>query len=284
MVRFHDPFDPFNSGSLGNTPDDGGGDPFSEPGDPMASATPATAPTPAALKNVLYLTEPGTTAPVSVSDIHQGQLGDCFLLSSIGEIALFDPSHIMSMIHDNGNGTQTVTLYTGSNGKLPGWSTASFKPVSIGVTDKFDPRSVNNGATQDVVGNQKEIWPQVLEAAGAALNGGIASIASGGSPVIAMEELTGKQATWMSPSSMTIAALLADVKAGDLLVFDTASTGALSNGLVNSHAYMFDHVTQAANGTYMVSLDNPWGFNQPTAISFQNLARAGIVEIDVGHV
>ena len=63
----------------------------------FAAATPAQA---------LYLTEVGTTAPVSVSDINQGQLGDCFLLSPIGEEARFHQSAIMNMIHDNGNGTR----------------------------------------------------------------------------------------------------------------------------------------------------------------------------------
>ena len=82
-----------------------------------AAAAPVRAVSPPT--QTLYLTEPGTTSPISVSDINQGQLGDCFLLSSIGEEALFHPSAITNMIHDNGNGTETVTLYTGSNGRLP---------------------------------------------------------------------------------------------------------------------------------------------------------------------
>ena len=250
----------------------------------VSAAVAPAKPAASVLRNTLYLTEPGTSAPISVTDINQGQLGDCFLLASIGEIALFHPSKIQSMIRDNGNGTQSVTLYQGGNGRLPTWTTTSFKPVTVSVTDVFNYRSVNNGATQNVVGNQKEIWPQVLEAADATLHGGIGGIAYGGSPILAMEELTGKQANGISPASLTIASLLAHVSAGDLMVFDTAAGGALGYGLVNSHAYMFDHVTATGNGGYTVSLDNPWGNHQPAAIPFQNLARAGIVEIDIGHV
>ena len=67
----------------------------------------------------LYLTETGQNTLINVADINQGQLGDCFLLSSMGEEALFHPSAISNMIHDNGNGTETVTLYVDKNGWLP---------------------------------------------------------------------------------------------------------------------------------------------------------------------
>ena len=51
-----------------------------------------------ALTQVLYLQETGDTSLISVNDINQGQIGDCFLLSSIGEIALWHPSAITNMI------------------------------------------------------------------------------------------------------------------------------------------------------------------------------------------
>ena len=146
----------------------------------------------AAPAQALYLTELGTTSPVSVSDINQGQLGDCFLLSPIGEEARFHQSAIMNMIHDNGNGYETVTLYTDRNGRLPSFASTSFKATSVIVTNSFSAQSVNNRATQDVVGNQKEIWPQVIEKAFATLAGGYGAIANGGYPVLAMEELTGQ--------------------------------------------------------------------------------------------
>jgi hypothetical protein len=243
-----------------------------------AAAVKETAP----LTMTLYLTEPGDSNAISADDIHQGQMGDCFLLSSIGEIALLKPSFISSMIHLNSNGTETVTLYEGSNGRLPGWNTAAFKPVAEAITNVFPTNSVNSGVGQDVVGNQKEIWVQVLEKAVATLNGGYAGIANGGSPVIAMEELTGHAATSMSPASLTLAALQSLIKAGDMIVMDTLPNGAEPDGLFNDHAYMFQSVTGTGSAA-VVHLINPWGFDQPSPVLLSQLSR-GIAEVDIGHM
>jgi hypothetical protein len=49
----------------------------------------------------------GTSGP-TMSDINQGYLGDCYLLSSLAEVANQDQSAIESMITNNGNGTYGV--------------------------------------------------------------------------------------------------------------------------------------------------------------------------------
>jgi len=216
-----------------------------------------------------------------VTDLYQGQIGDCFLISSIGELALNDPTAISNMIHVNANGTETVTLHEAANGQLATFGTTAFKAVQVTVTNSFPNYSVDNGATQDVVGNQKEIWPQVLEKAVATLDGGYTAISNGGNPMIAMEALTGKTATYTQPSALTLTALLADVKAGDLIVMDTPNSNSLPNNLVGDHAYMFEGVTGSGSSA-MVHLLNPWGVDQPTAIAFSQLSK-GITEVDIGH-
>jgi hypothetical protein len=230
---------------------------------------------------VLYLIEPGTTTAISVGDLYQGQIGDCFLISSIGELALTHPGAINNMIHSNANGTETVTLYTASNGSLPGFGTTAFKPVAVTVENVFPSYSVDTGATQDVVNGQKEIWPQVLEKAVATLDGGYGAIADGGNPMIAMEELTGQTATFMSPASLTLAALQGCIAAGDLIAMDTSAGSPLYN-LVGDHAYMFEKLTMQGS-TAMLQLGNPWGFDQPTLIPLSQLAK-GIVEVDIGKL
>ena len=186
------------------------------------------------------------------------------------------------MIHANADGTETVTLYTDQKGHLPTFGTTLFKAVAVTVSNAFSSASVNNGAKQDVVGNLKEIWPQVIEKAVATLDGGYSAIASGGSPVIAMEELTGRAATFMSPSNLTQAGLKTMMAAGDLITMDTSSQSNLPYNLVSGHAYMMETMTTAANGAAMVQLGNPWGTDQPMAIPFAQLAK-GIAEVDVGH-
>ncbi|MGA3402287.1 MAG: C2 family cysteine protease, partial [Acetobacteraceae bacterium] len=240
---------------------------------PVATAT-------ATLVDVLYLQETGTSSLISVYDINQGQIGDCFLLSSIGEIALWHPSAIMNMIQANANGTETVTLHLAANGSLPTFGTTSFETTYVTVTNTFPSDAVNNGATQDVLNGEKEIWVQVLEKAVATLGGGYSSIANGGNPMIAMEELTGQSATDMSPASVTVQNLQSEMAAGDLIVMDTPASGSLSFGLYNDHAYMFESVSGSGSSA-TVQLLNPWGFDEPSAIPLADLA-ANIVEVDIG--
>ncbi len=127
----------------------------------------------------------------------------------------------------------------------------------------------------------KEIWPAVLEKAVAMLDGGYNAIAHGGNPVLAMETLTGRTATYLSPASISAALLQSLVAAGDMITFDTLNKSGLAGGLVGSHAYMFEKLT-VTNGVAMVQLGNPWGFAQPAAIPLTQL-RQNFAEIDVGH-
>ena len=254
--------------------------------DPFGSGTASVLPPPLvkalAPAQTLYMTETGTGTPISVTDINQDQLADCYLLSSIGEIAMGAPSFISNLIHLNSNGSESVTLYEAANGRPLGWTTTSYKSVTETVTNAFPSDSVNNAATQDVLGNQKEIWPQVLENAYASLNGGYGAIGNGGSPVLAMEALTGHAASFLAPAGLTLATLQGDVLAGDLIVLDTLDRNGLSNSLVGDHAYMFDGVTGSGSAA-MLKLLNPWGTDQPTPILLSQLSK-NFTEVDIGHL
>ncbi len=269
---------PYQQDWLANAPDSdiAGPSPFAFAG--AAVVVGAAAPQVMAL----YLTEAGDKTAVSVNDIHQGQIGDCFLLSAIGEIALYNPAAISKMIHVNANGSETVSLFTDTHGRVPGFGATSFLASSQTVTNVFPNNAVDNGATQDVVGNQKEIWPAVIEKAYAQANGGYGGIQNGGNPCIALQELTGVTATWQSPASLTLAALLKDIAAGDLIVMDTGNSSRLPFNLVGNHAYMFEGL-QTVGGASCVKLGNPWGVDQPSLIPMSQLANA-VVEVDIGHL
>jgi hypothetical protein len=256
---------------------------FAAGNDPLqfGATTVALGTPPVALTDVLYLTEVGNSNAISYTDINQDGLGDCFLVSPIGEIAMWKPTFISNMIHVNANGTETVTLYEASTGRLPNYGVTSFKAVTETVTNVFPSDSVNSGATQDVVGKNKEIWPQVIEKAVAQLNGGYSAIANGGYPTIAMEELTGQVATAYAPQSATFAFLNAAVAAGDMITFDTLPSG-LTNGLYGSHCYMFQSMTGSGTAA-MVHLVNPWGIDQPSAIALSSISK-NFAEVDIGRI
>jgi hypothetical protein len=245
----------------------------------------------------LYETEPGNANAISYTDIYQGQIGDCFVLSPLGEIAMEKPSFISNMIKVNANGTESVTLYESADGALltPYTNSAlGFRAVVEVVTNRFPGNSVNNGANQDVVDHTKEIWPQVIEKAVAQLDGGdpggivrpnqrsfYTSIQYRGEPAVAMETLTGKAATSVLPSQVTLAFLTSVSNAGDLITFDTKMSVSADN-LVGNHCYMFESVTGSGD-TAVVHLANPWGFNQPPAILVSSLSQS-FARIDIGHV
>jgi len=258
-----------------------------------ASTTPSFTFDPGAVSSgvtaaALYLIEPGNTAAIAVTDLHQDALNDCFLISSIGELVLTDPKFIYNMIKPNAGGTtETVTLYEEANGKVPTPNyTGSFKAVTEVVTNKFAPDSVDSGPTQDVVNGVKEIWPQVLEQAVAQLDGGISVLNKGGYPVVAMEELTGVAATALiNPAkALTPGALFTKlesaVKADDMIIFDTVEKPK-GYELKDNHSYMFDGIV-GTGASAKVKLLNPWGVDQPQLVPLSGLA-GNINEIDFGH-
>jgi hypothetical protein len=249
--------------------------------DTTSSAPPVPVGTTDGLQDALYLKEAGCAAAVSIGDIHQGQFGDCFLLSPMGEIARQsviqgNSSFLPSMIHQNADGTETVKLYQPAG--------SGFSPVYETVNNDFSPIAVNSGTAQDVVGSQKEIWPQVIEKAYAQMNSGDASIANGGYPNLAMQALTGEAATVSATASLTLTQLLSWASNSDMIVFSTSNGGTMLPGMVADHCYMFAGCSGIGANT-KVLLANPWGFDNPAPMSIAQIASgaSGIVETVVGH-
>jgi len=247
----------------------------------VGAAAAASEATSATLQNQLYLLQAGNASATAYTDLHQGGIGDCYLLSSIGEVALQSPSFIHNMITANPDGTETVRLYEAADGQLPGFSTTSFKPVSETVSNVFDPKSVNSQPGQDSQGSVHEIWPQVLEKAMAQLSGGYGSIDHGGWPALAMEELTGQKASLMSLADVTAPMLQADISAHDLAVLDTTTADPTYN-VVGGHAYMITGLVNGSAGPE-VACANPWGFDQPSLVPVSQLSHV-FSGINVGMV
>ena len=88
-----------------------------------------------------YTTASGSLFPTTPSnnDEFQGELGDCYFISSLGTIADSNPAAIENMFINNGDGTYTVRFYGGSYG--------TFYNANGTVSDGF----ANNTGTADYV-------------------------------------------------------------------------------------------------------------------------------------
>ncbi len=246
----------------------------------------------------LYLKEAGDTQEISDTDIHQGKLGDCYLLSSIGEIARINPDIIRKMIKDNGDGTYTVTLHrrkTGLGAFVAGLfgGHPEFEDVQETVDGNFptatghNQGSANQAPGQDEAGSKKEIWVQVLEKAYAKLHGGYSKIGDGDWPKEAMEALTGQEATHNVVSGSTkLSDLQAAFNARKPVVINTPKSNTLPFGLVGPHAYMLEDIKTGAGGRATLVLRNPWGNNPGSTSALLNVPfeqlTAAVGSIDIG--
>ena len=245
----------------------------------IAAPDPAMA-APAAGKHddqVLFGKEDGDTKDVSETDVHQDGLGDCYLLSSIGEIARIKPDLIKQMIKDNGNGTYTVTLHrekTGLGYLIGKISGQEFEDVKVTVDANIGTNAVDSGGGQAEAGGKKEVWVQVLEKAYAKLHGGYDKIDNGGWAAPAMETLTGKKAKGKPAATVTAAELEDAVNTGKPVVMDTPKLPPGTGNpykLVGPHAYMLQSIRTDKSGAKFVTLRNPWGFQNPPEIPFAQL-------------
>jgi hypothetical protein len=194
----------------------------------------------------------------SMSDINQGYLGDCYLLSSLAEVANQDRSAITSMITINGNGTYGVRFYV--NGA------ARYVTVD---------NQLANGGT--IFNSASNIWASVVEQAyaevqaqgvitGNSVNYGnsFSTIGNGGAPEFAVEDITGAtaitdfdsgQSNWTSytynqsftsakstsglSTASVLSTLAADLNVGDNLVLCSGTNATDSTGkytLIADHA------------------------------------------------
>ncbi len=242
------------------------------------------------LTDAMYLREAGSAQAVSMGDISQGSVSDCFLLSALDEIARQsviqdDPSFLPSMIYQNANGTETVHLFQqiGTPGGALNF-TSKWTQVNVTVDNDFISDGVNAQAGQAQSGSQKEIWPSVIEKAVSTLWGGYpSSVQDGGVPLVAMEAMTGQAGFLASPLGLTAATLASWTNNNDLITFDTTYADSTYN-LIGDHSYAFAGY-DGSGPTEKIKLQNPWGFDQPSEVPLSAIA-AGMTQIDrlcVGH-
>lgn len=196
------------------------------------------------------------------TDINQGTLSDCYLLTSLAEIALKSPATIANMFVVNGDGTYTVRIY---NNSQPAYVTVdSYLPVdAAGKLIYAGIGKVANAANN-------ELWVSLAEKAYAQINemGWLRGYLSGngqnsyaaienGYIYAALGHFSG-QATVAFTSTLVGANFDEFVDAynqGKLIGFSSNRTPT-STSVVGNHAYA---VVQYDAAHQTVLLFNPWG-------------------------
>jgi Calpain family cysteine protease len=232
------------------------------------------------LFSVSYLT---TSKPLfaasgpSINDINQGDLGDCYLMSSLAEVANQNSGLISSMFTSNGNNTYGVRFYVDG--------VAEYVTVNNLLADGGN---VFNFGTDIWASLAEKAYAQFQASAlvtGNSINDGNSwsTIGNGGAPEWALEEITGASeitdfeasgSSWynvsynsslyitgytVNTSSIVLSTLEADLAKGDDLVLSSNTNGMDSSGrttLIADHAmsiYGFDSTT----GEFEIR--NPWG-------------------------
>ncbi len=220
------------------------------------------------LNSNLFATPDDPLLSITPDAVVQGTIGDCYYLAAVSSLAASNPQAIRDMIHDNGNGTYTVTF--------PG-DTAN--PVTINAPTDAE-RGLYNG------GHKYGTWAGILERAFGQYQSEHANMfrrarvamesggntpteyaGAGGQTSWATELLTGRSTETVSSSDSELASRLeralnsdsrATVTTGiNPRLFSSTST----DGYPTRHAYSITNFEPDGQGGGMVTVRNPWGAN-----------------------
>ena len=219
----------------------------------------------------------GAAGP-TMSDINQGYLGDCYLLSSLAEVANQDPSAIESMITNNGNGTYGVRFYVDDQARY------------VTVDSQLANGGTEFNKASNILGSLIEQAYAEVQAQGVITGNGVndgnsfSTIGNGGGPEFALEEITGAstitdfdpgRSSWTSYAynqSFTSATTTSNLSAssvdstlaGDLLVGDdlVLSSNTYATDSSGRYTLIADHAMSIYGydaSTGMLEIRNPWG-------------------------
>lgn len=220
----------------------------------------------------------GSDNAFNLTDIRQGDLGDCYFLAALGSTASQNPSAIQNLFIDNGDGTFTVRLFKAKDGQVNG--------VDYVTVDRYLPVVTDGGSTQRFAYYDNQtvgLWVALAEKAYAqfaeeqvsqrpATNGYVYNSYSsieGGFAFQAMPSISGRTAGYYSDYDIgsgkssgflplnQIASGLTNgwaLTAGTVGRSDAVTDPA--TGIINGHEYIIYSV-DVTKGTLW--LYNPWG-------------------------
>jgi hypothetical protein len=190
------------------------------------------------------------------ADVVQGQVGDCYFVAVLAEIARWSPQVLQQMFTDNGDGTFTIRFY--HNG------IADYVTV-----DRALPTTSSGAIEYAGVGGQynssgNELWVALAEKGYAQLNeagwlghsaaNSYAAIDGGYSDMV-ITEVTNAPAGWKWITNASVNDLFTAVSTGRATVLGSKTTNP-GNGVIANHGYSLVGYS-AATGKF--ALYNPWG-------------------------
>jgi hypothetical protein len=186
----------------------------------------------------------------TISDVNQGYVGDCFLLSTLSSVAKTDPALIRQDVVANANGTFNVT-FGGKKGttetvdaELPVWPDGQVAYAGLGA---------GNSLWVAVTEKAYAIYKSGKNASYNAINGGWMGDAFAALGLKSTNIFT-------EPSAAALAsALRSELAAGDFVTVGTTSTVPAASPLVAGHAYEVDAVVTTNGVVTGITMRNPWG-------------------------
>ncbi|MBI3836478.1 MAG: peptidase C2 calpain [Planctomycetia bacterium] len=195
----------------------------------------------------------------SYVDVHQGIIGDCYLLASLGEAAIVNPNLITNMFIVNGDGTYTVRFY--HNNVADYVTVDSQLPVNDSGTYLY----ANLG--QNIHSSSTPLWVALVEKAYAQMNesGWLRAdvgdtghnsydALSGGYMFDALNQMTNQRTGDYYVNQNVFTSLY---NSGKLITFGSIDNP-IDRSVVGDHAYA---VLSYNVRTQQVTLFNPWGLN-----------------------
>jgi hypothetical protein len=223
----------------------------------------------------------------SYHDVNQGDLGDCWFVATLAEVALQDPSAIESTITKNGNGTYGVRFFVDG--------VAEYVTVNKELPTASGPSDLANGSNLVFANgaNGEPLWAELVEKAFAQLNaepnavhgdelGKAINAYEGiedGYPQCALAEITDQSSIRYASGKLVsdAATIGAAFDAGEEVELTTGAASQEYDGhLAGNH--VFEVVGYDAS-TEEFTLHNPWGSASWDPMTFtmsaHDLAAAG---------
>lgn len=192
------------------------------------------------------------------SDIQQGQVGDCYFMSTLASLADEQPAAVQQMITALGDGTYAVGFYTASG------------EVFVRV-DGYLPVYSNGQLVYAGAGANHTYWAALVEKAYAYFRTGQNSYASlnggwMGDVVYAMTGHSAGSTTTNISTSLLATYISSNLSQGHAMTAGSNSSISSSAPIVGNHAYEIKSIT-TTGGTTFVTVYNPWGVDGRTADS-----------------